>query len=348
MANIYALPSLTTWNTTAGGWSNTSGGTSNGRVPNATTDTVIFDANSGPARQIAVTASPQIATMVCTGASMTLTGSPITLFGAGPHDLSGFTSIPGLTVSAGGNLKLGACPITGSLLVNNASAATTLQSNLTVNGTITVQGGGGLFGNGYDVSCGTLSSFLGNDGSGGYFGSPAVLGSGTWTFTGTGTLVQIGSTLQSASSTVKISCPDAGNKSFEVSYLSSTATFWVADTGTGTLTIPSQFTIGTFKATKGSILFSTPGGSYTFTATNWQVAGTSTSYVSLASTGAASNFYAFLASPNTTTPIYLDYCKFNHVGGNVNLNFYARSWIDAGGMVNIKQFVAKPNFTAFF
>jgi hypothetical protein len=347
MANIYALPSLTAWNTTAGGWSNTSGGASNGRVPNSS-DTVIFDANSGAARAIPVTSSPQVSTIVCTGAQMTLTGSTVALYGTGAIDLSGFASIAGVSLPALGSstLKTGNCTL-GSF---GCTGSLTLSSDLTVTGafSLSAQSNPTTFNaNGYNVTCGNFINNVGTDEVGTSINTVVTLGSGMWTLTGTGVLMA--GPVVAANATVKINSPNSSAKSFNGSILTNTTTLWVADTGTGTLTLREQFSIGTFRASKGNLLFGETTSVSTYTAVNWQVAGTSSAYISLTSAGAANGFYSLLASPNTTTPIYLDYCKFNKIGVNGNQpNFYARSWIDAGGMSNINQFVAKPNFTAFF
>lgn len=353
MATMYALPSLTTWNSTAGGWSNTSGGASNGLVPQVN-DKVIFDANSGVARNISITSTLNIGNMVCTGAQMTIApagGYAIVLNGTGVNDvfdLSGFVAIPTLQISSrwsGATLKTGSCSI--STLTCTFGVDVKLVGDLTLNNALQI-GDCAFYANGYNVRLATMQD-VGNGGA-----NPVVnFGSGTWTFTGTGTLMIYSYwVVQWSTATVKIDNTSAVSKTWNYAMTSSNK-FWVANTGSAALISYAglassgslgSVAVGLYRIDAGCRVV-IPAGTYAC-ANTWQVAGTSSSPVFLNSSVAGSVAYVY--SGNQSTPFYFDYCNIGDVAVWGSPTFITRSSTLTGVASGWTVFKLRPNFLSFF
>lgn len=354
MATMYALPSLTTWNGTPGGWSNTSGGPSNGTTPQSG-DKVIFDANSGPARAITITSSVQAGNIICTGAPMNISptgGFSVVLNGIAVNDvfdLSGFTAIPTVQISprwSGATLKTGSCSISNLTVTNGPGI--TLAGDLVINNVLQI-GSCDLYANGYNVQLATVSD-ISTSGSG-----PVVnFGSGTWTFTGSGTLMNYSYwTVQWSSATIKIAnnTPTAKTWNYPMTPANK---FWVAATGTGTLTSYAGVsgsgsqgaTAITYYRIDAGCNVVIPGG-YIASAAKWQVAGTSASPVNLSTSANSQPSYVY--STDSTTKFYFDYCLIKDVVVWSGLNnFVVRSSTITGVATGWNVFKQPPSFLSFF
>lgn len=189
---MYALPTLSVWQNAAGGWSNTSGGPDNGTYPQGG-DTVIFDANSGPARTInigggSIYVSISGLTMnTCNQMSIAIpSGSVLGIQGySGTLDMLNVPLVSGAGRIVCGNYQnagsvLNFRPPQGIACPMSMGMTTYLQGPLITNNTLSISGTSDvtttLYTQGWPVTAGTLT----DNGYVAYY-----LSGGSWTATGT-------------------------------------------------------------------------------------------------------------------------------------------------------------------
>lgn len=182
MANRYWVGGSGTWNTTnTANWSDTSGGSGGFSVP-ALTDAVIID-QAGPYTVTLNGSNPRCLSFNVTGANITIAG-----VAAGALDTRGDFVIASTTVwTATGAISLNSAT-TGNVNTNGVSLSAgitlgnggtyTLQSNLTITGTMNAQVGT-FTANNFNVTLGTFNTT-------GTLSKTLNMGTGTWTITGSG------------------------------------------------------------------------------------------------------------------------------------------------------------------
>lgn len=372
MAQMYALPSLTTWdNSTVGGWSNTSGGVSNGTFPSIGTN-VVFDANSGPSRTITIAASVTINSIDTSAAAGVLS------FSGGANTVTvngGSGTIVDLTKAAtfcqliltdvartGAVLNLQGVSFTGTgpnsiVLVGGV----TVNGNFACSGDINVQpytaGGAAesaatLTFTGTAITCSHFVSTSG--GFGGANTSTTVNVGGVWTLTGTGNVWNIQTNYQNtapaAGFTMKVTDSSASSKTVWLSSFgnaqAANVSVWAAATGTGGTTLTQSLNgavFSTLRVDPGCTLAFTYNGNYNFQ--TWNVVGSAASPATLTTTLPTN---ATFITTNTVGRVYLDYCNIKGITAIPANTFYARSSTDQGNNSGITYYKAKPNFAAFF
>lgn len=169
MALLYALPSLTNWQT-VGGWSTSSGGAPSGSIPNDGSE-IVFDANSGPARTITLPANGSVCRSITTAGAnnITLTGT-LNLYHTlnNVADFSGLSSATRLWLTlrentAFSNFSLSIIP--GNIVFTNITNTVptntlTLLGDLFCEGQLSPQGGGiSVDVNGHNLTVSNLGSF---------------------------------------------------------------------------------------------------------------------------------------------------------------------------------------------
>ena len=238
MANRYWVGGNNGWDGTAGSkWSLTSGGAGGQAIPTSSDD-VFFDAASGA---VAVTTS---ITGNCS--SINTTGFTGSMTGAGSIVVSGFGASKDITIGAGsvftttiGNSATGCILRTNGVILGNLTSTTgsiTLADNLSLTGTLNVAGGT-FNANNFDISIGTAFTAL----------STTVrtvnMGSGTWTLSGTGTVMNIATsaniTINANTSTLKLTNASATARTL-TGGSKTLYNLWVA-AGSSVLTFTSSF-----------------------------------------------------------------------------------------------------------
>jgi hypothetical protein len=331
MATMYAIPALSTWdNATPGGWSNTSGGVNNGLSP-ASSDDVIFDANSGAARGI-----------TCSGAMC--------------NNISVVAGCTGIALSGDIN------PYGSNIYLAPLSSVTTIQiqSNTTYNlipptGTITNLYGNGatrtlfLFG---DLRISKFTSFSSNFNANGYNvtantfsgtgGTTLTLGSGTFTLTGTGNVWNYGgATVVPGTSTIKITDKSASAKTF-IGGSKTYNNIWNDTTGSGGLSIDdNNNTFNNFKISPGCI----------------QIFANSTTHTinSLTADGTGNPITIQTQTPGTPTTltksgggsIYMDYYSIKDIAATPANTWNARNSTNVSGNSGINFIPGNSKFLAF-
>jgi hypothetical protein len=353
---MYAIPALNTWASgNTGGWSNTSGGPSNGQVPDNTTD-VIFDANSGSARTIAVT-SAQCKTINTTGAAAMVFNGDITVFGL-TCNLTGTASVNQLTLNASLGTYSTKTQLTApGVMFTYLYTYTSVQFNtdIVVANKISFQAyddGSSLHAvsidaNGTNVSTAGFDTFL-------TVGSTFNFGSGTWTFTGTGTLIGgdsgLGTFSSSPGCTIKLFNSSNTAKTLPLNRCVGTAgntSLWIAATGNST----TQLTAGGGTTTFSSVVVDQGcvvqfQASATLSAGSFAFNGNSGNGITVRSTSAGTR--ATLTKTGGGN-VYFDYCTIQDISCSPASTFVARSSTDLGNNVNITYFkIDSPNFLSFF
>lgn len=176
MTTYYARSNLVTWDdSSSDGWSLSSGG-ANFAGPPTSSDNVVFDANSGSARSISCSSAVCNGLTLTGSATMTFTGGSIT-FDAGIVDigLMGAASTCQILMSNICSLKT---PSGASFSYIGFNSGGSLLSDLTCAGAISI--GGAFSAGSYNVTAAavTMGAVTAYD-----------LGAGTWTLTGTGTIL---------------------------------------------------------------------------------------------------------------------------------------------------------------
>lgn len=337
MTTYYAVSSLTNWGVGyTAGWALTSGGASSGVAPTSSDD-VIFDANSGSARSIAVEtggASCKTLTMLTSNA-IKFDGGQITIDSAADFTsaAAGGTTTILFGNTAGATLK-SAGKLAAAAQVSSQNAGQTLQllDDLT---TLRLTPGSHFDANNKNLSLGSFSMTS---------ASTLTMGSGTWTITGAnGAYVfQVGTsvTVVPGTSTLKFSNSSANTRSFDGGG-KTYATLWVDVTGSGAngLSISGAYanTFSTFKASAGStVIFAG-----TQTAASWLIDGTAATI-----TLTAASPYATLVKSGGGV-VYMDRVSLTNIAGSPASTFYARSSVN-GGTSQITFIPGNSKFFPFF
>lgn len=337
MTTMYARSALVDWDdTTVGGWSNSSGGASNGTVPQST-DSVVFDANSGAARTIGGGVGNGKCLDLTTTGSNAMVLSTVDCYG---HcNLSAMTSIANLYMrGASKNLTLGSCVITNVILVYAAASNMTLQSNLTLTGNnsyLYVEGS--FIANGYNVSIGRLQIPSGSAG--------LNMGSGTWTVYGdasgaSGNVwdVHSSATVVAGTSTIKITHL-VGTKNF-IGGGKTYYNLWHA--GEDPLVLSGANTFNDILVGSWATLKLTSGVTQTCTTFRANGAGAP---ITISSTTPASA--ATLAKSGGGT-VYIDYCSIRDITASPGSTFFARNSTNVSGNTNWTFVPNNSAFLAFF
>lgn len=349
MTTYYALPTLTTWNTSSTGWSASSGGAqiASGYPGANTGDVVIFDSNSGVARAIDVTVNISASSVQCTGANMTLnssTGSSLYLYGS-TLDLSGFASIqPVFLYNNTGTtaLKGGACLIPSLSITSGSSAQLLLTGDLRCNGNI-VLNSAGMNANGYNVTCNQVT-----DGNAGTTVNTLSFGPGTWTFT------NVSPTLQCVSlsflawanySTTTFKINTSLGCYFDTTNLTSgNNTLWIVNGGSTGTQLSGGPNLATLRIDAGKVIFAQQTR---YTATNWKIAGSAGNRITITNTASKTVIYQSRFYTLTPGNMYLDYCTIDSISIDAG-TFVARSSTDNGANTGIMFYKLRPNFLSYF
>jgi hypothetical protein len=353
MATYYALPSMTNWNT-VGGWSNTSGGPSNGNYPVVGSD-VIFDANSGAARSIV--AGPCSSINTTGAAAMTFTSTlSVTALANNACNLTGTASVATLTLAKSSSIDPTITTLTASgvsIGQLNVGNTVSLASDIVVTGSVVLQDvyySDGVTNAPFDLNCNNKNVTLGKLTNPWAAGSNAtvrvLMGTGTWTFTGTGTLYD-GTSFTTSSSpgcTVQVTDTSATSKTLD-SYASGTAgntSLQITGTGTGGVFLAGGSYSSLTVAAGSVVSFPGSGG---FTAGSFAFNGVFGNGITVKS--ASAGFKTTLTKTGGGAA-YMDYCSIKDINGSPASTFIARASTDLGNNSNITFFKALPNFAAFF
>jgi len=214
--------------------------------------------------------------------SVTGTSPSWGFFGRGPQTIT----------SAGANFNSN---VTSAVVNFNGVGGTyTLQDNFSTNATV-VLNNGTLDANGKNVTCSVFSSSVTNT-------RALTMGSGTWTLTGTGTILQLSTmtnlTFSGASSTILITDTSASSKTLAHGSTIALGTITITPGGAGAVIFGNNLmTLGTLNCTGGSALINFPTGSgSTTTITAFNVSGTSGNLVTMASVTPGTQFIISVAS----------------------------------------------------
>ncbi len=345
MASRYWVGGTSTWDTTVGTkWATVSGGIGGASVPTSADD-VFFDANSGP---VTVTvkgvtpSAPVVRSLDCTG----FTGTFVGTFGSPfPYDptitvsvsvvlsaLMNWSSGPSISNTVGADLTIKSnglqigCPsgLNFPILVNNRGSIKILDDLVISTG----QGIGIYVGtssptfdaNNFNVTLPQIHFQLANP------SGPATLinmGSGLWTFTGTGSLwVENGGpvTVTPGTSTIKITNTSATAKTFNGNGRSF-HNLWVSGNA---VTIVGNNTFADFRVDPNVTLKMTAGSGQTVTTANLN--GSAGNLVRLQSSSAGSAWNLVCASGTITADwVYL---QDSHASGGAT--FVANDATDGG------------------
>lgn len=312
VATYYATSSLTAIRNSEGGTVGTTGlATSSGGAPAGyyltSSDIIIFDVNSGPARDISIINNPVLRYITSTGcaAGMTMSGGEISFAPALNEtiDLSGFQSVAATVVMLPMNTNYYFKPAgtISHMSFNGSNYTLTLTGHLNVTGTMA--GMMSFNANSYNV---TAAQIISNGGT-------ISLGTGTWTVTGIdGLRFNSANTIVAGSSTIVFS----GSVS---RWEPQGKTFYnvTVDTGT-TLNIDSgqNATMNTLRLRAGCSF--KPGGIGNFTFANLIADGTA-ARITLQS-GGTSNF-----TKTGGGKIYTDNLSITNFQANPVDTFYARN-----------------------
>lgn len=252
------------------------------------------------------------ATLTLRGGFINTSGSPlnagnsnIVLDGTANQSIDGFITTGLTTMSKTAGTATFTSDVSGSgLTIDGVGGTLNMGTGLThtFTGAITVTNG-----NISNVSSNvTASSFAGSNGN----IRGISLGSGTWSFSGTGTVWDTSTstnlTFASDSSTIKITNSSATGKTFAGGG-NIFNNFWFAPgSGNGSLTISGNNTFNNFKddgSVSHSILFTLASTNHV---SSWNVSGSAGNLITLNSTDGASTFNLVLDGQNTAIADYLN------------------------------------------
>jgi Putative peptidoglycan binding domain len=298
------------WDATAGTkWATSTGGVGGSAVPTAI-DNVFFDANS--TGTVSVTAAATAVNVDFTGFTQTFSGtSTLAVTGS-------LTLASGMTNSYAGAITFNATSGTQTITSNNIPLLSSVtfngvggtwqlgdDFNTTSSATVTLTNGT-LNANNKNVTMGLWSSTNSNT-------RVILMGSGTWTLTGVGTVWSMatvgGATLTAGSSTVKLNNASATAKTFAGGGLTYN-NLWFTGLGTGSLTLSGSNTFADFKVDTPPHIVRMTANSTT-TVSTFTASGTAGNYINFQSvTGGTS--YAFIKSGGgTITSDYLILSDFH-------------------------------------
>lgn len=274
------------WSATA--WASSSGGTPDVNNFPLAQDTAVFD-NTGAAGTVTVDQSWNVGTFDASArtSAMTLT------IGTQPYFHGDWKFGTGVTsTSSGGTVtfaKRATQTITSngvtfgcSVQVWSPSGTVQLADALTLNSARTLTIWGGTFDAvTYNVTCGLFSSSTS-------IARTLKMGSGTWTLSGTGTVWDCGTTtnltLSKSTANIVLSDTSTSSRTFAGGSQAYNKITIGGSTGTSTLTITGNNTIGELASTK-TVAHTIALGTTTQTFGKWTVTGTSGNVVTLTGTG---------------------------------------------------------------
>lgn len=312
MANMYAIPALTTWNSTPGGWSDTSGGTSNGLVPDSSTH-VLFDANSGAARTIAMATDAAYCLSFGTiGAvnAITLTG---TLHAYGNVNLTGLASVDQVTFAASGSINQAACVLD----TLSATSPAVLTAPITISPRWISVGDGATF---------TASDNVTAEGIVAYGAATINFGAGTWLFYGNSTAFTIASTctVNASTSTIRLTGTSVtfagGGKTYN--------NFWWDALNTCTITGANTFNDVKIAGSSTNLVF--PSSATTTLAT---LTADGTPYLTMSINSSSPGTPATIAKSGGGTLMVYN-CQITDITASPGSTFYATRSVDGGGNTN--------------
>jgi hypothetical protein len=335
VANFYALPTLATWGdaTYTVGFSSTSGGANNGLMP-LTTDDVIFDVNSGPARSITIATGATCKNITTVGANaMNFTGTDLQT--NGNVDLTGVTGIATLSLYGTASVTLKVPGVTiGAINVNKGTAATyTLLSDILITTGFNFAGVNTFVTGAFNVTANSITTAT---------NSTLDMGSGTWTLAGSGTVWDAtNSTLITGTSTIKVTNTSATEKIFFGAGKVYNNIWNATGPGTGGLNIRGSNTFNNIRCDPGSTLSLTT--SATTTTTSFTADGTAAPIV--------------IKSDAVTVPatlsksgggiVYVDYCSIKDITASPAATFIARASINVSGNTNWTFIPGNSKFMTF-
>lgn len=336
MANRFWVGGTNTWNATAGTkWSTTSGGAGGSAVP-TNADDVFLDGASGV---VTVTIG---ATSVCksinfTGFTGTLAGTSAFGLTVGNGTIStttfvntmSMTWLGALQFSGTGNLTTGGLTLTCAILVNNVGKTITLQDNLVCTNSAT--GSLRMFAGTLDANNKNVT--LNDMNGGGSVGAKVInMGSGTWTFTGTGFVWLLPDptnfTINAGTSTMKFT--GSGSDIFFDGKGKTYYNFWNTVQG-GICYIDDQNTFNNFKTDPGTTVFIEDG----IAVTSLTALGTLGNTINI-----NSDFTGIITATSGT--ITVDYCTITNSTATGGATFNATHSIDGGGN-NGWNFIIAPS-----
>lgn len=323
---MYALPSLTNWDTSSGGWSNSSGGPSNGSAPTSSTP-VVFDNNSGVARTIGNGSGGGVCQYltITSGAPLIAFSGGRTIYGdvsvSGAHAFSGGVTLAGTTQT----LNFGAASV--SALTVSSGVTATLGAALIVSGAVSNGAGTASFNAAnFDVTAG---SFQWNAGT-------ITMGSGTWTVTTTDIDVS-NVTLNANTSTLKLTGSGAQVLTMTGKTLNNV---WNANTGAG-VQISGGGTLSNLRIE--------PGATQKFQSS------TTTTIASLTADGTLSRITLAAGSAGSAATLaksgggalYLDNYSIKDITGSPGATWYARNSLNVSGNSGITFIPPNTRFFSF-
>lgn len=331
MGLMFALPSLTVWDTSNGnGWSNSSGGANNGLNPTQTDD-VVFDANSGSGRTITLTTATCRDISTSSSAIMVFAGD-LNPYGT-TIDLSKVSSLGTLQLQGANGKDLTTQNCTIATLLGSANASLILHTDLVV----TAQGSS-IFISNFNANGFNFTTSGWAQGS----SSTLTMGSGTFALTGTGAVwnPQSGCTIAPGTSTIKLTNNSASSKTFSGS--NTYNNFWNATSGGGAVNINGNNTFNDLKISAGATQLLPTSIATTVATLTADGTGLPINLQSNASGGAAT-----LTKSGGGT-VNVDYCNIKDITALPAATFRARNSVDQGNNTNWTFVPANSKFMTFF
>lgn len=314
------------WN--AIGWSLTSGGTPSAANFPLAQDTAIFDNTGSVTGTITLSTFWNIGTV-----NMSARTSAMTLAVSGSFSIYGdWTNGSGTTLSITGTITFAnrssqtitsnGKTFTQNIIVDSGTGTVSLVDDLTTSATLTLTSGT-FDSNNRNVNTGLFASSNSNT-------RTLLMGSGTWTISGTGTVWNTATitsfTLTPSSSTIVLSNTSATARTFAGGGKTYNNLVIGGATGTSTLTFTGSNTFNTISSTKTvahTILFT---AGTTTTVSNFTVSGTSGNVVTIGSVTAASHTLTKTGGGTIT----VDYASISRSTATPSTTWYATNSTNGG------------------
>jgi hypothetical protein len=324
MGTMYALPALTTWDTSPGGWSNTSGGPSNGLVPDSTTD-VVFNVDSGAARTITLTGTRQCKTV--SGYNFTFDGT-LSVYGNANLTLAIVTSLV-LRFQVSGILTASEVSRFSQVSAETSGVVLTL-GNLLNTSVLTVASGATFTAANFNVTAGFVAA---------YSAATVNMGSGTWLIDGSSNAFTVDSacTVNASTSLLRLTGISVtfagGGKTYN--------NFWWDSSYTCTITGANTFSDIKITGNSANLVF--PAGLTTTTAT---LTADGTAYSTMSLRSSTGGTPATLAKSGGGTVMVYN-CDIRDITASPASTFYATRSTDSGGNTNWSFVVIYSGFLSF-
>lgn len=298
MPDRYWVGGTGTWNTTSTtNWSATSGGAGGASVPGVN-DPVFFDGASGSGT-VTISGSVQCAGINTTGSSLTFTNSGSASIGS----RGSFTLSSAITWGGTINVSIGFGGATGTYNITTAgktlSGFSVAGGNAVLQDALTVSGGFSynpvtstvnIFNaNNQNVTFGTFSSSLVTS------ARTIIMGSGTWTGTGTGTVWNLNATgltfnVGTANLVFTDAVPTGTRSFFGAGFTYNNLTIGGGSAGNQTFAFQGSNTFNSIISTKTVAFTIRFAAGTTTTVANWQVTGTPGNVVTINSITVGTQF----------------------------------------------------------